>query len=241
MNKFQEIKAKLEEISLLVDSLDKQKDNSGEWSEKDSLILDSIIGVVEEWEVNQSEKEKEYYGKSPKSDWLKTLKDKCSAQPTQKRSEAEREWSKEDKMRINEIIETLNIVQENRLRTQRTHYSKAAIDNDIEWLKNLKGKVVPQPSQEWSEEDEENLHNIIWLCNNCEKGVENTWIPSQASEIKRLIKDILRDGKPQSHWKPSEEQMEALANALSLAKNCGEEHAFDLRTLYEQLKKLREE
>lgn len=40
-------------------------------------------------------------------------------------------------------------------------------------------------------------------------------------------------------WKPSDEQMEALANALSLAKNCGEESAFDLRTLYEQLKKLR--
>ena len=32
-----------------------------------------------------------------------------------------------------------------------------------------------------------------------------------------------------------------LAYALSLAKNCGEESAFDLRTLYEQLKKLREE
>ena len=35
--------------------------------------------------------------------------------------------------------------------------------------------------------------------------------------------------------------MEALANALSLAKNCGEENAFDLRTLYEHLKKIREE
>ncbi len=45
----------------------------------------------------------------------------------------------------------------------------------------------------------------------------------------------------QNTWKPSDEQMEALANALSLAKNCGEESAFDLRTLYEQLKKLREE
>ncbi len=43
-----------------------------------------------------------------------------------------------------------------------------------------------------------------------------------------------------NRWKPSDEQMEALANALSLAKNCGEESSFDLRTLYEQLKKLRE-
>jgi hypothetical protein len=42
-------------------------------------------------------------------------------------------------------------------------------------------------------------------------------------------------------WKPSDKQMEALANALSLAKNCGIESAFDLRTLYEQLKKLKGE
>lgn len=44
--------------------------------------------------------------------------------------------------------------------------------------------------------------------------------------------------KQEEQWKPSEEQMEALADALSLAKNCGEESSFDLRTLYEQLKKL---
>lgn len=44
--------------------------------------------------------------------------------------------------------------------------------------------------------------------------------------------------EPQSRWRPSEEQMYALAWALSLAKNCGEECAFDLRTLQEQLKNL---
>ena len=45
--------------------------------------------------------------------------------------------------------------------------------------------------------------------------------------------------KPQSHWNPSNEQMEALDWALSLAKNCGNECAFELRTLREQLKKLK--
>lgn len=44
--------------------------------------------------------------------------------------------------------------------------------------------------------------------------------------------------EPQSRWRPSKEQMDALAWALSLAKNCGEECAFDLRTLQEQLKNL---
>lgn len=45
-------------------------------------------------------------------------------------------------------------------------------------------------------------------------------------------------GHLEERWKPSDEQMKALAWALSLAKNCGEECAFDLRTLQDQLKKL---
>ena len=49
----------------------------------------------------------------------------------------------------------------------------------------------------------------------------------------------LKSLHPQPHWKPSEEQMKALADALSLAKSCGEESAFDLRTLYEQLQKIK--
>ena len=60
----------------------------------------------------------------------------------------------------------------------------------------------------------------------------------------RLLKDytrVLKSCLHQSTWKPSDEQMKALADALSLAKNCGEEIAFDLRTLHEQLKKIKEE
>ena len=45
-----------------------------EWSEVDSIMLDSILAVIEEWESNQSEKEKEYYGATPKADWLKSLR-----------------------------------------------------------------------------------------------------------------------------------------------------------------------
>lgn len=53
------------------------------------------------------------------------------------------------------------------------------------------------------------------------------------------VKEV--DLNRESAWKPSGEQMEALADALSLAKSCGEERAFDLRTLYEQLEKLKGE
>lgn len=56
-----------------------------------------------------------------------------------------------------------------------------------------------------------------------------TWLEKQEEKHKT---------EPQSRWRPSEEQMDALAWALSIAKNCGEECAFDLRTLQEQLKNL---
>ena len=50
--------------------------------------------------------------------------------------------------------------------------------------------------------------------------------------------DWLKTIKERYVWKPSNEQMKALDWTLSLAKNCGDECAFDLRTLQEQLKKL---
>lgn len=85
----------------------------------------------------------------------------------------------------------------------------------------------------WSEEDEVKINRIVACLENL-----------NVSDNDILLKDVdwlksLKDrAQPQNRWKPSNEQMKALADALSLAKNCGEESAFDLRTLYEQLKKL---
>ena len=45
-----------------------------EWGEVDKLTLDSIISIVEDWESKQSEEEKEYYGATQKSNWLKSLR-----------------------------------------------------------------------------------------------------------------------------------------------------------------------
>ena len=84
----------------------------------------------------------------------------------------------------------------------------------------------------WSKEDEKMLNSFLHKVEVCNllTNKENVWI---INKLKAL--------KPQNHWKPSDEQMEALAWALSLAKNCGEECAFNLRTLQDQLKKLRGE
>ena len=82
----------------------------------------------------------------------------------------------------------------------------------------------------WGEEDEKKLRGICNYisCSDSPEGFEE-WI------------DWLNSLKDRYTWKPSDEQMEALAWALSLAKNCGEECAFNLRTLQGQLKKLRGE
>ena len=84
----------------------------------------------------------------------------------------------------------------------------------------------------WSEEDEVKINRIVACLENL-----------NVADNDILLKDVdwLKSLRPQLQWKPSDEQMKALADALSLAKNCGEEIAFDLRTLHEQLKKLREE
>jgi len=80
-------------------------------------------------------------------------------------------------------------------------------------VENASRTIIEETAQEcmskinsagWSEEDKANLDNIIWLCENCEKGIENVWIPSQATQIKHLIKSL----RPQ--WKPSKKQMDGL-------------------------------
>ena len=96
-----------------------------------------------------------------------------------------------------------------------------------------KDKKQGEQKPAWSEEDEIRMDNLYYFLE--EYGNQyygHLTLQGTISWLKSL--------KERYTWKPSDEQMEALANALSLAKNCGEESAFDLRTLYEQLKNLTE-
>ena len=132
----------------------------------------------------------------------------------EKQGEQKTAWSEEDEDILNTIINHFKVDIE-------------CTDEDdmVRWLKSLKDRVLPQPKQEWSEEDKNMLQSIL------------DEYKSMPTEKRNWLKSL----RPQNRWKPSDEQMKALADALSLANNCGEEMAFDLRTLYEQLKKLREE
>lgn len=105
-------------------------------------------------------------------------------------------------------------------------YSKEKL---ISWIESFKERVLPQSQQDWSEEDDRiyrGLHNLIYSTPYCDSRKE--------------LSDWLKSLKERHTWKPSDEQVDALNWALSLAKNCCEDCAFDLRTLQEQLKKLKE-
>ena len=91
----------------------------------------------------------------------------------------------------------------------------------------------------WSEEDEDAIGMaIIALEDMYDEDAPNTTYSGYNLPFNKAV-ERLKSFKERYTWKPSDEQMKALDWALSLAKNCGEECSFDLRTLYEQLKKLK--
>ena len=126
------------------------------------------------------------------------------------------EWSEEDKKMFVNIKACL--------RNANKDYSR-----EVDWLKSIK----PQPKQEWSREDEQ----YLLVCKNAlaKYQISDKW---DANIISRWLENRLKSLRPQKQWKPTEEQIKAVEEALSLAKNCGEEYSFDLRKLLEQLKAL---
>ena len=94
--------------------------------------------------------------------------------------------------------------------------------HQIDWLKK---NVCPQPKQEWSEEDDWKRKELIQYLE--EKGdyrtVWMTWLKSL---------------RPQSHWKPSEEQMRALIEIICLGEISYVGQEEELISLKNNLKKL---
>ena len=104
----------------------------------------------------------------------------------------------------------------------------------LSWLKSLKERVVPQPKQEWSEEDEGILQSII-LC------LENLMDNSPTGCFNDFNKCInwLKSLSPQNRWKPSNEQLNNILDVLSF-DNCTPKRRELLESLYNDLKKLKE-
>ena len=137
------------------------------------------------------------------------------------------EWSEEDE----EMIDYAYGLCYNAHETAHSVQDAIKATKCMSWFKSLR----PQPKQEWSEEDEDNLHNIKLIIENF-----NSTIPysggnlTPSKEYKQELISLLKSLRPQSHWKPSEEQMAALAVA-----KIGIDTDYELlESLYNDLKKL---
>ena len=93
-------------------------------------------------------------------------------------------------------------------------------------------KIKEQKPEEWSEEDEVELINIVDFLNS----------PSTAELCPALRKKAiawLKSLRPQPHWKPSEEQIRRLNNVIITdSRIWGVETKRAMMSLYEDLKKL---
>lgn len=83
----------------------------------------------------------------------------------------------------------------------------------------------------WSEEDEKMLNDAIGAV-----GAADYYTYDDKEEIEHWLKSL----RPQSHWEPSDEQMEALDDAIDICSKQNNDIGDWLDNLREQLKKLKE-
>jgi len=170
-----------------------------------------------------------YYGE-PLEDEAKEMIAWLEKQGEQKPTE----WSEKDEDTLHCIIDALDSL-DIRTNTNGEHEDHT---EEIYWLKSLKDRVQPQPQQEWSEEDEENFKGVMDALNFCNHEGVNPY------DIDPLyLASWLKSLRPQSTWKPTEQQMKVLNEVINFAADHGTMRWNDyiynvLKGLREQLKKL---
>ena len=211
------------------------------WSEEDEKMLVSFLHKVEVCDLLTN---KDYA-------WIiKRLKSL--------RSQPKQEWSEEDEAHRDFILESL----EDQIRfckkdAEGAHYAKQ-IRTAQNWLKSLHLQPISQPNANhtvWHNASEEKPTKLpiihIWYHGNRVNAVvahENISLQAELNDINfqpddkwAYVEDLLN---AQSHWKPSEEQMEAFKKYIEEFQARAEAavggwNNFDVMIrLYEQLKKL---
>lgn len=185
--------------------------NLKKWCHDDDIIFDAAKMIIED------SPRKSYGGVHKKEivPWIEFLKDRiislCALveEINRKLKQKPVEWSEEDEKMINDTIQYIV--------TSWTDKGKSHL---ISWLKSLR----PQPKMKWNVEDAINL-DLIYNALNQVYGLE---------ENKRLSKWIsIISYIP--HWKPSEEQINALS--ITVKHGCTDDKEA-LGELLEQLKAL---
>ena len=94
-------------------------------------------------------------------------------------------WSESDKDRIKELVALI----------RHSNYTNGVKRKVISWIESLKDRIVPQPKQEWSEEDENGLGNALWAIQQArtiakdENDMGNLW---SAEKWLRTLKERLQ-------------------------------------------------
>ena len=189
-----------------------------EWSDTDKKGLDNCCAIIAMPDI--------FFDKIIRQkclDFLYELPERFNLQPKQ-------EWSKEDeKMRIKTTLSLQYLIEE---------FPNADFINSVkkekEWLKTLplilkkrNEDVEKLCSNEWSEEDENNLNKLLQHWDGIPLG------------LRRWVSGLPEKVGTRPYWKPSEEQMEALNTVLEHeAERVGSSKELEkANALYEQLKK----
>ena len=129
--------------------------------------------------------------------------------------------------KITPLPEAIKIVRETALHFQKweaaRHIDGRSLEEQLEAKQNLT----------WSEKDESMRTRCIGILGKCYMGE----LPTKVEEELNWLKSI----RPKSQWKPSDEQMKAFDAVLVYNPPCSNECRNHLITLYNELKKLREE
>ena len=153
--------------------------------------------------------------------WLQEYSNMLEKQGKQKSADKVGVWSEEDE---NIICFLINIIEGYKIRNGFSSVLEQG-NKAIDWIKSLKDRVQPQSKQEWSEEDKTKINYLIALLQNCTMNNDSLRVMNEE------IEDWLKSLHPS--WKPSDEQI------TQLKRYCPDNRP--LTSLYEQLKKLKEE
>ena len=140
-------------------------------------------------------------------------------------------WSKEDEKMLSDIddfIKHLPVFYETIKINGKEKTTEQFVSCARNWLKSLKDRVLSQSKQKWSEGDEKKFRDVIRLV---EQGA-----PVQS--IGDHYTDWLKSLKERYSWKPSNGQIKAIEESIEFL-GCTKKVREDLKSLYEQLKKLR--
>jgi len=134
-------------------------------------------------------------------------------------------WSEEDERWYNELELMALYFSEDVL------YRKRFFD----WIKSIKDRVQPQPQREWSE----GVERLIEEAAECLRKYASKVQGGNSKVYVLSLADRIESFRPQTTWKPSEEQIEALMHMRFAVEKFGPSASLAaLDSLYNDLKKL---